>query len=431
MAFFKEKSRRKDQVPASPPSDTAGTDESGAAELQSSPDSLSPPEPPTSVEPPAPDAVPSARGVRRAARTVPPRAGPHPGHTSGAIVPLIEVRHVRRAYGSVLAVKDVSFSVGRGEVVGFLGPNGAGKSTTLRMIVGYLGPSAGYVRVNGFDVVEQPLRARRAIGYMPETAPLYPEMRVREYLTFRARLKQLESKEISKQVELALQEAEVGSVARSLIGSLSRGFRQRVALADALLGNPPLLILDEPTAGLDPNQIHAVRNLIRELGSEHTVLLSTHILSEVEATCSRCLVIDKGVLVAQGPIGMLRRQLGGQRAVLTVQDRRRRAFGLVMGSRHVIEVTPIVPTSSLLPPRPGDTELISEMVRFSSIPPSGSEDGVVSLLVTFAPEVDGYDCLEQIVTELVGSEIRVREARLKETSLEEVFIKLTGGVDAL
>jgi ABC-2 type transport system ATP-binding protein len=342
---------------------------------------------------------------------------------------MIEVKQLRRNYGSVVAVKDVSFTVNRGEIVGFLGPNGAGKSTTLRMIVGYLGPSAGYVRVNGFDVVEQPMRARQAIGYMPETAPLYPEMRVREYLTFRARLKQLPRKDVARHVELALHKTEVGSVARTLIGSLSRGFRQRVALADALLGDPPLLVLDEPTAGLDPNQIHGVRNLIRELGSDHTVLLSTHILSEVEATCTRCLVLDRGTLVAQGPISMLRRQLGGQRAVVTVQDRRRRAFGLVMNSANVIGVTPVVATSSLLPPRPGDTELISEMVRFSSIPPSGAEDGIVSLLVTFDAEVDAYDCLEQIVTSLVSSEIRVREARLKETSLEEVFRQLTGATD--
>jgi ABC-2 type transport system ATP-binding protein len=374
--------------------------------------------------------APDSRGKRRAARTVPPKAGsPQAGEGAGPGVPLIEVKHLRRSYGSVLAVKDVSFSIGRGEVVGFLGPNGAGKSTTLRMIVGYLGPSAGYVRVNGFDVVEQPLRARRDIGYMPEAAPLYPEMRVREYLTFRARLKQIERREIPKQVSLVLDKAEVGSVERSLIGSLSRGFRQRVALADALLGNPPLLILDEPTAGLDPNQIHSVRGLIRALGAEHTVLLSTHILSEVESTCSRALVIDRGVLVAQGPISLLRRQLGGQRAVLTVQDRRRRAFGLVMGAPRVLGVTPIISNSSLLPPSPGDTELISEMVRFSSIPPSGAEDGVVSLLVTFDPEVDAYDCLEQIVSLLVGSEIRVREARLKETSLEEVFRQLTGALD--
>jgi ABC-2 type transport system ATP-binding protein len=365
-------------------------------------------------------------------RTIPPKGGaPRAGQALDPDAPLIEVQHLRRAYGSVLAVKDVSFSVGRGDVVGFLGPNGAGKSTTLRMIVGYLGPSAGSVRVNGYDVVEEPLLARRSIGYMPETAPLYPEMRVREYLTFRARLKQLPRGEIAKHVELSIQKAEVGSVARALISSLSRGFRQRVALADALLGNPPLLILDEPTAGLDPNQIHSVRNLIRELGREHTVLLSTHILSEVESACNRALVIDRGVLVAQGPISLLRRQLGGQRAVLTVQDRRRRAFALVMGAPHVLGVTPMVPTSSLLPPRPGDTELISEMVRFSSIPPSGAEDGIVSLLVTFDPEVDAYDCLEQLVSLLVGSEIRVREARLKETSLEEVFRQLTSAHDAL
>jgi ABC-2 type transport system ATP-binding protein len=376
------------------------------------------------------EGTPDSRGKRRAARTLPPKAAGHQlAEGPGSDVPLIEAEHLRRSYGSVLAVKDVSFSIGRGEVVGFLGPNGAGKSTTLRMIVGYLGPSAGYVRVNGFDVIEQPLRARRAIGYMPETAPLYPEMRVQEYLTFRARLKQIERRDIAKQVGLALEKAEVGAVGRSLIGSLSRGFRQRVALADALLGNPPLLILDEPTAGLDPNQIHSVRGLIRALGSEHTVLLSTHILSEVESTCSRALVLDRGVLVAQGPISLLRRQLGGQRAILTVQDRRRRAFGMVMGAPHVLSVTPIASGSSLLPPKPGDTDLISEMVRFSSIPPSGAEDGIVSLLVTVDPEVDAYDCLEQIVSQLVVSEIRVREARLKETSLEEVFRQLTGALD--
>jgi ABC-2 type transport system ATP-binding protein len=399
-------------VSASSPSDTeeaaTGSAEAAAAE--------------------AGEQLPNQRSRR--ARTIPPKSGTlRPGEAPAPDEPLIEVQHLRRSYGSVLAVKDVSFSVGRGDVVGFLGPNGAGKSTTLRMIVGYLGPSAGSVRVNGYDVVEQPLLARRSIGYMPETAPLYPEMRVREYLTFRARLKQLQRSEIGKHVDLAIQKAEVGSVARALIGSLSRGFRQRVALADALLGNPPLLILDEPTAGLDPNQIHSVRNLIRELGREHTVLLSTHILSEVESACNRALVIDRGVLVAQGPISLLRRQLGGQRAVLTVQDRRRRAFGLVMNAPHVLGVTPMVPTSSLLPPRPGDTELISEMVRFSSIPPSGAEDGIVSLLVTFDPEADAYDCLEQLVSLLVGSEIRVREARLKETSLEEVFRQLTGALD--
>ena len=268
------------------------------------------------------------------------------------LAPLIEVRGVGRSYGSLVAVKNVSFTVGRGEVVGFLGPNGAGKSTTLRMLVGYLGPSTGSVRVNGFDVVEEPLLARRSIGYMPESAPLYPEMRVREYLLFRARLKGIVARELAAQVELVTHKAGVGEVLRTLIGHLSRGYRQRVALADALLNNPPLLILDEPTAGLDPNQIHSVRQVIRELGSSHTVLLSTHILSEVESTCTRAIVIDRGELVAQGSMAELRRRRGQQRAVVTVYDVRQQALGLMLGSEHVLGVTPVASTPSMLPPPP-------------------------------------------------------------------------------
>jgi ABC-2 type transport system ATP-binding protein len=327
--------------------------------------------------------------------------------------PLIEVRGLGRSYGSLVAVKDVSFSVGRGEVVGFLGPNGAGKSTTLRMIVGYLGPSTGSVRVNGFDVVEQPLLARRAIGYMPETSPLYPEMRVREYLTFRARLKWIASREIAAQVDQAVQKAGVGEVLRVLVGALSRGFRQRVALADALLGNPPVLILDEPTAGLDPNQIHSVRQVIRELGSEHSVLLSTHILSEVDSTCTRGLVIDRGVLVAQGSIGELRRRRGQQRAVVTVYDLQQQGRGLILGSKHVLSVTPIGSRPSLIP-SPADTAA------------GLGQDAIVSLLVGFEPGADASTCLEEVVALLVRAGIRVREARLEQSSLEEVFRQLTG-----
>jgi ABC-2 type transport system ATP-binding protein len=333
------------------------------------------------------------------------------------LAPLIEVRGLGRSYGSLVAVKNVSFSVGRGEVVGFLGPNGAGKSTTLRMIVGYLGPSTGSVRVNGFDVVEQPQLARRSMGYMPETAPLYPEMRVSEYLTFRARLKGSTPRELRAQVDLVTQKAGIGEVLRTLIGNLSRGFRQRVALADALLNNPPLLILDEPTAGLDPNQIHSVRQVIRELGASHTVLLSTHILSEVESTCTRALVIDRGELVAQGSIGELRRRRGQQRAVVTVYDVRQQALGLMLGSEHVLGVTPVGSTPSLLPPPPGVDAADGALY---------GQDAIVSLLVTFDAEADGHRCLEEVVALLVRSGIRVREARLQESSLEEVFRQLTG-----
>jgi ABC-2 type transport system ATP-binding protein len=334
------------------------------------------------------------------------------------MAPLIDVRGLGRSYGSLVAVKDISFSVGRGEIVGFLGPNGAGKSTTLRMIVGYLGPSTGAVRVNGFDVVEQPLLARRAMGYMPETAPLYPEMRVREYLAFRARLKGISAAEQPGQVAQVVQKAGIGEVLRALIGTLSRGFRQRVALADALLGNPPLLILDEPTAGLDPNQIHSVRQVIRELGASHTVLLSTHILSEVESTCTRALVIDRGVLVAQGSIAELRRRRGNQRAIVTLSGARQHALGLMLGSEHVLGVTPVGSTPSLVPPpqhpQPGE-----------SVPPFG-HDAIVSLQVTFDPDADASSCLAELVARLVRAGVGVREARLKQSSLEEVFRQLTG-----
>jgi ABC-2 type transport system ATP-binding protein len=356
--------------------------------------------------------------------SLPPVAPGHSPSSVPGLAPLIDVRGLGRSYGALVAVKDISFSVGRGEIVGFLGPNGAGKSTTLRMIVGYLGPSTGTVRVNGFDVVEQPLLARKAMGYMPETAPLYPEMRVREYLLFRARLKGLRAPEQRGHVDQAVQKAGIGDVLRALIGTLSRGYRQRVALADALLGNPPLLILDEPTAGLDPNQIHSVRQVIRELGASHTVLLSTHILSEVESTCTRALVIDHGVLVAQGSIAELRRRRGNQRAIVTLSGAAQHVLGLMLGSEHVLGVTPVGSTPSLVPPsqhphpgrhlQPGDPM------------PLAGHDATVSLQVTFEPEADAGACLAELVARLVRAGVGVREARLKQSSLEEVFRQLTG-----
>jgi ABC-2 type transport system ATP-binding protein len=372
------------------------------------------------------------------------------GPPAAIAVPLIEVQGLCRAYGSLLAVRDLSFSVGRGEVVGFLGPNGAGKSTTLRMIAGYLGPSAGRARVNGFDVVEQPLLARQAMGYMAETAPLYPEMRVSEYLLFRARLKGIQKRDIRGAIDQAVQKAGVGEVVRALIGTLSRGFRQRVALADALLNNPPLLILDEPTAGLDPNQIHHVRELIRELSELHTVLLSTHILSEVESTCSRAIVIDRGVLVAEGPISDLRQRRGSQRAVLTVHDIGQQALAVMASSQVVLGVASVTSTPSMLPQRPSlasigpgerrSTPGAPPSSRRSAAPSSrragslaapafphmAGQDAIVSFLVSFDPDADAYECLEELVALLVRSGIRVREARLEHTSLEEVFRQLTG-----
>src|SRR4051812_3672638 len=233
---------------------------------------------------------------------------------------MIEVTDLTKDYGTVVAVRSVSFSVGKGEIVGFLGPNGAGKSTTLRVLAGFLGATSGHVRIAGHDIAEAPLAARRALGYMPERAPLYPELRVSEYLQFRARLKEVPRAKQNAAIGSAMDRAGVAHMAGTVIGHLSKGYRQRVALADALVSDPPLLILDEPTAGLDPNQIREVRALIKDLGGDRTVLLSTHILSEVEATCERALVIDRGQLVAEGTIAELRARPNSSALSVRVRD---------------------------------------------------------------------------------------------------------------
>lgn len=207
---------------------------------------------------------------------------------------MIEVQQLTKRYNRHEAVKGISFSVGKGEVVGFLGPNGAGKTTTMRMLAGYLPPTAGFAQVAGFDIFAQSMEARAKIGYMPENVPMYDEMRVREYLRFRAQLRGLRGSEMRQAVGRVLDICGLEQVRRKMIRTLSKGFRQRVGLADALVHDPELLILDEPTNGLDPNQIRQIRDLIRELGETRTILLSTHILSEVEMTCGRVIIIDGG-----------------------------------------------------------------------------------------------------------------------------------------
>lgn len=233
---------------------------------------------------------------------------------------MIEASNLTKDYGTVVAVRDLSFAVGKGEIVGFLGPNGAGKSTTLRILSGFLGATSGRVHIAGHDIAEAPRAARRALGYMPESAPLYPELRVIEYLSFRARLKEVARAKQRAAIGSAMERAGVAHMAGTVIGHLSKGYRQRVALADALVSDPPLLILDEPTAGLDPNQIREVRSLIKALAGERTILLSTHILSEVEATCERAIVIDRGRLVAEGSIAALRSRQHSSALSVRVRD---------------------------------------------------------------------------------------------------------------
>ena len=228
---------------------------------------------------------------------------------------MIEVQELTKRYGATTAVDAISFHVPRGEIVGFLGPNGAGKSTTLRMITGYLSPTSGRVRVAGIDVHDKPREARRLIGYMPEGVPMYRDMRVVEYLRFRAELKELGHREVKAAVDRALGQADVTDAADKVIGRLSKGYRQRVGLADALLTDPPLLILDEPSSGLDPNQNRHVRELLRSFEGQKTVFLSTHILPQVENVCSRIIIIRKGQLMAQGKASELRQSPTGTRLI--------------------------------------------------------------------------------------------------------------------
>jgi ABC-2 type transport system ATP-binding protein len=207
---------------------------------------------------------------------------------------MIQVQNLTKYFGPVLAVDHISFEVARGEVVGFLGPNGAGKTTTMRILTTYLPATSGIAKVADHDVMTDSLEARRNIGYLPESVPLYPEMRVDEYLNYRAKLKGLDRKERQKRTDYCLDRCRIRAVGRRLIGTLSKGYRQRVGLADAMLHDPPILILDEPTVGLDPLQIRETLALIKHLGDQHTILLSTHILSEVETVCSRVIIINAG-----------------------------------------------------------------------------------------------------------------------------------------
>lgn len=312
---------------------------------------------------------------------------------------MIDVSHLVKDYGTVVAVRDVSFRVGKGEVVGFLGPNGAGKSTTLRVLAGFLGPTSGRVSIQGHDVVEDGIRARRCIGYMPEAAPLYPEMRVREYLRFRAELKGVGRRGTTAAVGRSMEAARIAEMGDTLIGHLSKGYRQRVGLADALVAGPPLLILDEPTAGLDPNQIREVRELVRSLGKEHTLLVSTHILPEVETTCDRAIVIARGRLVAEGTLDELRARRAGSGATLLVRS----AAGQ---------------TEAALAPVSGIAR-VTERAEHDS--PSLRR---VTLEYAAGAGTSG-EVLESAVGALAAAGIGVLEAMPTRASLEEVFTELT------
>jgi ABC-2 type transport system ATP-binding protein len=311
---------------------------------------------------------------------------------------VIEVRNLTKRYGDRVAVSDLSFDVARGEVVGFLGPNGAGKSTTLRMLTGFLEPSEGEIKIDGLDAQKQPLEVKRRIGYMPEAVPLYLDMRVEEYLRFRAELKAVPRRAVQKNIDRALELASVTDVKGRIIGQLSKGYRQRVGLADALVADPPLLILDEPTAGLDPNQIRQVRDLVRELAREKTVLLSTHILPEVEALCGRVIILDRGRLVSSGKPHELRGAGEG-------------------GSSITLELRAEADKLSAL------LSALPELRGAPVITPLGN-DGVVRARVDVSASALDR-AAERIFRAVADAGLDLRELRRADASLEDVFARLT------
>jgi ABC-2 type transport system ATP-binding protein len=306
---------------------------------------------------------------------------------------VIEVQHLTKQYGPVTAVNDVSFKVEKGEILGFLGPNGAGKTTTMRILTGYMPPTDGKALVAGYDVLEQPLEAKRRTGYLPETPPLYPDMTVHDYLSFCARIKGVPKSDRTTRIAATMERTRITDVAKRHCAKLSKGYRQRVGLAQALLHNPEVLILDEPTAGLDPKQIIETRNLIKELAGDHTVVLSTHILSEVSQTCGRVVIINKGRVVAVDTTENLSSGLAGSGAMFVEVD----AAGADAG------------------------EVIRAVPGVTSVSVSGSRGGVTSYEVASA----GRDVRRELASAVVGRGWGLLELRPMRTSLEEIFLQKT------
>jgi ABC-2 type transport system ATP-binding protein len=307
---------------------------------------------------------------------------------------VIEVQHLTKRYGRVTAVDDVSFSVERGEILGFLGPNGAGKTTTMRVLTGYMPATEGRTLVAGFDVFEQPIEAKRRTGYLPETPPLYPEMTVREYLAFVARIKAVPSAERTRRVATVMERTRVSDMAERHCGKLSKGYRQRVGLAQALIHNPDVLILDEPTAGLDPKQIIETRELIKSLAGDHTIILSTHILPEVSQTCQRVVIINKGKVVAVDTPANLTSRLRGTETMYVQID----------GAGPLAEST--------LAQVPGVTR-VAEADR---------HDGLVGYEVESAR---GRDVRRDLARAVVTQGWGLLELRPVRMSLEDIFLSLT------
>ena len=315
---------------------------------------------------------------------------------------MIKVDGLTKRYARTVAVDRVSFEVNKGEIVGFLGRNGAGKTTTMRMLTCFLPPTEGEANVAGFNVVEQPMDVKKHIGYLPETPPLYPDMEVAEYLTFVGRLKGIPSNELARRVDEAAGRCAVADVRKKLIAKLSKGYRQRVGLAQAILHNPDVLILDEPTSGLDPQQISETRELIASLAGDHTILLSTHILAEVEHTCTNVIIIDKGTIKATDTVKHLLRRMRGQEVIITE-----------------IRYEGLDPASA--------RQLVEQIPGVSRVIIHESEPGRVLLEIE---TLEGSSIRGDLARAIVHAGWNLEELRATATSLEDVFLQLTASEKA-
>lgn len=312
---------------------------------------------------------------------------------------MIKVEGLTKKFGGVAAVDNISFNVEKQEIVGFLGPNAAGKTTTMRILTSYIGPTSGKATIAGFDVVRNSLEARKLIGYLPESVPFYPEMRVREYLSFRAKLKGMPAHERKSRIPEVLERCRVKDVEHKIIAHLSKGYRQRVGLAEAIIHNPPILILDEPTIGLDPHQIKQTRELIKELGKNHTIILSTHILPEVEMLCDRVIIIHQGRIAAMDTLANLIKE---QKLKLEIRGH---AIGRAAAADTIAEIENAL-------------KQIEGVKSVSSVP------GDPWHIVTIELATD-KDIREDVYQKIMQNQWVLREFRTERTTLEDRFIGIT------
>ena len=310
---------------------------------------------------------------------------------------MIEVKHVTKKYGKAVAVEDISFSIKEGEIVGLLGPNGAGKSTTMNMLTGFIEQTEGEIIIDGYDILKKPKKAKKEIGYMPEGVPLYTDLTVREFVQYMAEIKQVDKKTRKEKVNQIIEQTGLKDVEKKLIKNLSRGYKQRVSMAGALVGTPKILILDEPTVGLDPKQITEIRNLIKELGKTHTVILSSHILSEVSQICNKVIIINKGKIVAIDTPENLESKVSKNNCVyVTVEDTENKVNSMIDKIKDIQKL-----------------ELIKE-----------NEDGTKQYMIEAQGDID---LRKTIFSEFAKENITIFELKKADSTLEEAFMKLIEG----